>query len=69
MPFNSMVTIKIYDISGKEIVTLINESKTAGYHTVEFNSNGIASGVYFYSITANSENGSFNKTLKMVMVK
>ncbi len=69
MPFNSMVTIKIYDINGKEIVTLINESKTAGYHTVEFNSNGIASGVYFYSIIANSKNGSFNKTLKMVIVK
>lgn len=69
LPFNSNVTLMVYDINGKEIVTLVNESKTAGNHTIEFNSNGIASGVYFYSITAGSENGSFNKTLKMVVVK
>jgi hypothetical protein len=69
LPFTSLVSITIYDITGKEIITLINETKNAGYYTAELNSNGIASGVYFYTITAKNGNISYKKTTKMVLVK
>jgi hypothetical protein len=65
VPENGMVSIKIYDMLGKEVKTLVNEMKQAGYHTVELNAGNISSGTYFYRMTA----GKFVKTLKMVVVK
>lgn len=65
LPFDGEVSIKIFDMSGKELKTLVDELKTAGYHSVEFNASGLASGVYFYSISA----GSFTATKKMILLK
>jgi len=48
---------------------ILNETKTAGYHTVQFNALNLASGVYFYMINANGGNQSYVKTMKMVLVK
>jgi len=62
---NSFVSIKIYDINGREIKNLVNEFKPAGYYTVSFNGSNIASGVYFYKIQA----GNFSETKKMVLIK
>ena len=65
LPNDSKVSLKVYDISGKEITTLVNDFKTAGYYTVEFNAANLASGVYFYNIHA----GDYSKVMKMVVVK
>lgn len=69
IPFNGKVTLKIYDILGREVVSLIDEVKEAGYYTAEFDGTNLASGVYFYRIIAEGEGKNFNKTLKMVLVK
>ena len=57
--------IKIYDILGKEISTLVNERKPAGNYEVEFNASQLPSGIYFYQLTA----GSFVQTKKMIVTK
>ncbi|OGU71356.1 MAG: hypothetical protein A2V93_00095 [Ignavibacteria bacterium RBG_16_34_14] len=62
------VTLRIYDILGNEIVTLVNEQKQAGVYSVNFNASalgGLASGIYFYKITA----GSFTASKKLVLMK
>jgi len=65
LPKDVKVEIKVYDISGREIKSLVNELKSAGYHTIEFNGSGLSSGIYFYTIKADG----FLKTLKMSLVK
>jgi Secretion system C-terminal sorting domain len=47
IPKQSYITLKVYDILGKEIETLVNEEKSAGYYQVEFNATNLPSGVYF----------------------
>lgn len=69
LPFDGIVSIKVYDILGREIASLINEFKTADFYTVEFDGTNIASGTYFYRIIAESNNQKFTKTLKMILVK
>ncbi len=58
-------SLKVYDVLGNEVVTLVNEEKTAGEYEIEFNGNGLTSGIYFYQLKA----GSFIQTKKMVLVK
>ncbi len=65
VPEMCSVTLKVYDILGKEIVTLVNEEKPAGSYEVEFNGSHLASGVYFYHIQA----GSFSNTRKFILMK
>jgi len=65
LPKDELVTIKIYDILGREIKTLINEFKNAGNYMVTFNASEFASGIYFYRIKA----GSFVQTKRMVLIK
>ena len=69
MPVNGKVTIKLYDITGSEVYTLLNETREADYYTIEFDGSNIASGVYFYRIFASGEGQSYTKTMKMVIVK
>jgi len=59
------VMLKVYDILGRQVVTLVNEEKSAGSYTVEFNAEELSSGVYFYKLTA----GEFSATKKLVLVK
>ena len=59
------VSLKVFDILGNEVATLVNEVKPAGYHSVEFNAAGLASGIYLYKLQA----GSFVETKKMMLVK
>ena len=59
------VTLKIYDILGKEIATLVNESKPAGKYTVEFNAELLPSGVYFSTLRSNN----FEQTKKILLLK
>jgi len=69
LPYMSKVSIKIFDIIGHEIFTLVNEFKEEGYYTMEFDGTNLASGVYFYSLIAEGNNDKFAKTLKMILVK
>jgi endo-beta-N-acetylglucosaminidase D len=62
---SQMVTIKVYDILGSEIETLINEEKTAGTYEVQFDGSKLASGIYFYKLQA----GSFVESKKMILIK
>lgn len=65
IPENSFVTLKIYDMLGREIKTLVSEEQGAGNYTVQFNAQNISSGVYFYKITA----GKFTVSKKLILVK
>ena len=68
LPKASNVELKIYDIIGNEIATLVNEYKPAGVYKVPFsieNNAGLSSGIYFYKITA----GEFVQTRKMILIK
>jgi len=58
-------SLKVYDILGKEIVTLVNEKLSPGTYQVEFDGSGLTSGVYFYRLTA----GEFTETKRMMLVK
>jgi hypothetical protein len=65
LPSDGIVSIKLFDITGKEVATLVNEVKTAGYYTVTFNASNLPSGAYFYRLEA----GSFIQTKKMMLIK
>jgi len=52
VPQNGPVTIKLYDITGREVATLVNEVKTVGSYDLKFNASGLASGVYIYRMIA-----------------
>ncbi|MCE1166360.1 MAG: T9SS type A sorting domain-containing protein [Bacteroidetes bacterium] len=65
LPKSGLVTMKVYDILGKEVATLVNEVKNAGYYSVEFNASTLASGMYFYRIETNG----FNEVRKMMLIK
>ncbi|MCX7984300.1 MAG: T9SS type A sorting domain-containing protein [Bacteroidetes bacterium] len=60
-----MVTIKVFDILGREIATIVNEVKQPGTYTVAWNATGFTSGVYFYKMQA----GNFTDIKKMVLLK
>ena len=66
-----LVTIKVYDVLGDEIVTLVNEEKPAGSYEVGFDATGLPSGIYFYrlQVYAPGSIGSYIETKKMVIVK
>jgi Secretion system C-terminal sorting domain/Cep192 domain 4 len=59
------VSLKVYDVLGNEIATLINEELAAGNYEVEFNGSNLPSGVYFYRLQA----GSYSSTKKLVLLK
>lgn len=60
-----LVTLKIYDILGREVKTLVNEVKSPGAYIVDFNGSSFASGVYFYKI----QSGNFMQVKRMVLIK
>jgi photosystem II stability/assembly factor-like uncharacterized protein len=68
LPVDSKVTMKMFDIMGREVATLLNEVRQAGYHTVIFDAGNFASGVYFYKIIAGAEK-QFMMTKKMMIIK
>ena len=70
IPFSGKISLKVYDISGKEVSTIIDKSMDAGYYTSSFDGTNLASGVYFYRLIASSADGrNFTKTMKMILVK
>jgi len=65
IPENSFVTLKIYNVLGKEITTLVNEKLNTGKYEIEWNASEYPSGVYFYQLKTND----FAETKKMILVK
>lgn len=65
LPVGNFVVLKIYDINGREIKTLINEFKPAGRYLFSFNASELSSGIYIYKIIS----GNFNETKRMVLIK
>jgi hypothetical protein len=65
IPQSGNVELKIFDGLGREAATLVNEEKSAGEYTVQFNAAGLASGVYYYRLKANG----FTSTKKIVLIK
>ncbi len=60
-----LVVLKVFDILGREVTTLVNEEKPAGSYEITFNATNLASGVYLYSLQA----GNFHKVKKLVLLK
>ena len=65
VPATGTVTLDVFDASGAKVASLVNGVKEAGKHTVSFNAQGLASGVYFYRLKGNG----FNEMRKMVLLK
>jgi hypothetical protein len=65
VPTNNWVTLKVYDILGREVATLVNQMESPGYKQVTFNANALPTGVYTYRLTA----GSFVQTKKLILMK
>jgi hypothetical protein len=67
---DSKVSLKVFDVLGQEVASLINQDLTAGVHNVDFNAAGFNSGVYFYRIEASGVNGAkFVDVKKMILMK
>jgi hypothetical protein len=65
LPTDEHVTLKVYDILGREVHTLVNEVVKAGYQQVSFDASQFSSGVYFYRLDA----GSFTRVKKLLLLK
>jgi hypothetical protein len=65
IPNTSFVNLKVYDILGNEVATLVNEEKPVGVYEAEFNAAELSSGLYFYTLQA----GSFIETKKMILLR
>ena len=65
IPKSSKVILKVYNMLGQEVSTLVNDYKNAGKYEIEFNANNLSTGVYFYKIQADN----FTKCMKMVLLK
>lgn len=72
LPELTHVTLKVYDVLGREVSTLVNEIQEAGYKAISFDANTLPSGIYFYKLTAVPSTGSgqaFSDTKKMLLVR
>ncbi|MEO8513043.1 MAG: T9SS type A sorting domain-containing protein [Ignavibacteria bacterium] len=65
IPKDAAVSLKIYDVLGKEVATLVNDQKAAGTYILNWNASSYSSGIYFYRVNA----GEFTETKKMFLVK
>jgi hypothetical protein len=65
IPVSDLVTLKIYDVLGKEVMTLVNQKQEAGNYQVEFNAASLPSGMYVYRI----KSGNFVETKRMMLLK
>ncbi len=65
LPLASAVSLKVYDVLGREVATLVNERQEAGAYSIPFNATALSSGIYFYRLQA----GNFVATKKMMLVK
>ncbi|MBI5020897.1 MAG: T9SS type A sorting domain-containing protein [Ignavibacteriales bacterium] len=69
LPSDNWVTLKLYNILGEEITTLVNGFETAGYKSVQFDGSNFSNGVYFYRLSANGIKDNFTSVKKMILIK
>ena len=71
LPVDSWVRLKVYDLLGREVETLIDEQQEAGYKTAQFNAGRVASGVYFYRLVAQPASGgsNFSQVKKLIVMR
>lgn len=65
IPKSGLVTLKVYNVYGQEVATLVNENKNNGTYSVDFNASNLSSGVYYYELTS----GNFVQTKRMMLIK
>ncbi|MFC2085294.1 T9SS type A sorting domain-containing protein [Bacteroidota bacterium] len=65
IPKQNIVTLKVFDVLGGEVATLVNKEHSQGNYEIEFNGNNLTSGIYFYRLIA----GNYIETKKMILVK
>jgi hypothetical protein len=65
IPTKSFVSLKVFDVIGREVATLMSQEKPVGTYNVSFDASKLPSGVYFYRLTA----GGFTQVKKMLMIK
>lgn len=72
LPTSSPVSLRVYDVLGREVRTLVNERQTAGSHSLTFNASGLPSGVYFYRLQVKDPargTGTYTATKKLMLLK
>jgi hypothetical protein len=69
LPIDSKISIKLYDITGREIMALVNTQQSAGNYSIQLNANNLASGIYIYSLVANSNGNQTVISKKMNIIK
>ena len=62
---NSFISLKVFDVAGREVITLVNENLEAGNYEIRFDTGELSSGIYFYTLTA----GDYKKTRKMILLR
>ena len=65
IPSSAFTSLKVYDVLGNEVETLVNEEKPAGTYEVQFDASNLSSGVYFYTL----KTGNFTSSRKMILTK
>jgi L-ascorbate metabolism protein UlaG (beta-lactamase superfamily) len=65
LPTNAFVTLRVYDILGREVATLVNQHRNAGSYSVKFDADNLPSGIYFYRYNA----GAYSRTMKLTVLK
>jgi len=69
LPFDAAVTLKVYDMLGKQVTSLVNGNQPAGSYNFKFNGANLSSGIYFYVLKATGTNVNFSKTMRMILTK
>jgi hypothetical protein len=69
LPFDAVVSLKVYDMLGREVKSLVNNSQTAGSYNFRFDGSNLSSGIYFYVLKAASGANEFSKTMRMILTK
>ncbi|MGE5795924.1 MAG: T9SS type A sorting domain-containing protein, partial [Ignavibacteria bacterium] len=65
IPTSEFVSLKVYDVLGSEVATLVNDEKPTGNYKVNFNATNLSSGIYFYTLKV----GNFTQTKKLILMK
>ncbi len=69
LPFDASVSLRVYDMLGREVRSLVNDRQSAGAYSYRFDASNLASGIYFYVLKANGNGAEFSKTMRMILTK
>jgi photosystem II stability/assembly factor-like uncharacterized protein len=69
LPFDASVSLKIYDMLGREVKSVVNDRQSAGNYSFRFDASNLASGIYFYVLRATGNGAEFSKTMRMILTK